>query len=231
LDDRAPDPYSHAGMISERPATVAVARDIVLEGRLAVPAGAGAGVVICHPHPLYGGDMDNPVVVRVQEVCAELGLATLRFNFRGVGGSGGTHGGGVAEQDDARIALDVLAQATGEVPLAIAGYSFGAWVAALVGCRDARVSALALVAPPLAMYDFGGVEGKRVPTLAVAGSADPYCPMSDFRRFTARFAWVTPAVIEGADHFFFGKLYPLGEAVGGWARGWITAGAPSRASE
>ena len=113
MDDRAPDPYSHAGMISERPATVAVARDIVLEGRLAVPADARAGVVICHPHPLYGGDMDNPVVVRVQEVCAELGLATLRFNFRGVGGSGGAHGGGVAEQDDARIALDVLAQATG----------------------------------------------------------------------------------------------------------------------
>src|SRR5256886_8683604 len=124
LDDRAPDPYSHAGMISERPATVAVARDIVLEGRLAVPAGARAGVVICHPHPLYGGDMDNPVVVRVQEVCAKLGLATLRFNFRGVGGSGGTHGGGLAVADDARIALDVLAQATGEVPLAIAGHSF-----------------------------------------------------------------------------------------------------------
>src|SRR3989449_4501512 len=133
--------------------------------------------------------------------------------------------------DDARIALDVLAQATGEVPLAIAGYSFGAWVAALVGCRDARVTALALIAPPLALYDFGGVEGKRVPTLAVAGSVDPYCPAGDFQRFTARFAWVTPAVIEGADHFFFGKLYPLGEAVGGWARGWIAAGKRRPASQ
>ena len=225
MDDRAPGPYSHAGMISERPATVAVAPDVTLEGRLAVPARAPAGVVICHPHPLYGGDMDNPVVVRVQEVCAELGLATLRFNFRGVGGSGGTRSGGLAEQDDTRVTLDVLARATGGVPLAIAGYSFGAWVAALVGWRDARVTALGLIAPPLVMYDFGGGEGKRVPTLAVAGSADPYCPMSDFRRFTARFAWVTSAVVEGADHFFFGKLYPLGEAVGGWARGWITAGA------
>src|SRR5437667_12050565 len=105
--------------------------------------------------------MDNPVVVRVQEVCAKLGLATLRFNFRGVGGSAGTHGGGVAEQDDARIALDVLAQATGEVPLAIPGYSFGAWVAALGGCRDARVSALALAAPTAVTYDCGGVGGTR----------------------------------------------------------------------
>jgi uncharacterized protein len=231
LDDGGPRPYSHAGMILEQPATLAVAPDVALESRLAVPAGAPAGVVICHPHPLYGGDMDNPVVVRVQEVCAELGLATLRFNFRGVGGSSGTHGGGLGEQDDTRAALDVLARETGTIPLAIAGYSFGAWVAALVGCRDARVGALALIAPPLAMYDFGGVESKRVPTLAVAGTADPYCPASDFQRFTARFAWVTSAVIEGADHFFFGKLYPLGEAVGGWARRWIAAGARSRASE
>src|SRR5206468_3182423 len=177
LDDRAPRPYSHARMIPEQSATLAVASDVALESRLAVPAGAPAGIVICHPHPLYGGDMDNPVVVRVQEVCAELGLATLRFNFRGVGGSSGTHGGGLAEQEDARGALDALAQATGERPL------------------------------------------------AVAGTADPSCPADDFRRFAARGAWVTPAVIEGADHFFFGKLYPLGEAVSGWARGWIPAGA------
>jgi alpha/beta superfamily hydrolase len=192
-------------MIPEQPATLSVALDVALEARLAVPAGAPAGVVICHPHPLYGGDMDNPVVIRVQQVCAE--------------------------QDDARAALDALAAATGKGQLAVAGYSFGAWVAALVACRDARASALALIAPPLAMYDFGGLEGKRLPTLAVAGTADPYCPAGDFRRFAARFAWVTPAVIEGADHFFFGKLYPLGEAVGGWARAWIPAGARSRASE
>jgi uncharacterized protein len=213
-------------MILEQPSTLGVAPDVVLESRLAVPAGAPAGVVICHPHPLYGGDMDNPVVVRIQEVCAGLGLATLRFNFRGVGESGGTHGGGLAEQDDARAALDVLARAIGTAPLALAGYSFGAWVATLVGLRDPRVGALALIAPPLALYDFDAVEGKRVPTLAVAGTTDPYCPASDFQRFTARFAWVTSAVIDGADHFFLGKLYPLGEAVSAWARQWTTAGAP-----
>src|SRR3989442_4262260 len=88
-------------MIPEQPATLAVAPDVALESRLAVPPGAPAGVVICHPHPLYGGDMDNPVVVRVQEVCADLDLATLRFNFRGVGGSGGSHRGGVGGLGDA----------------------------------------------------------------------------------------------------------------------------------
>src|SRR5947199_422566 len=125
LDDRAPDPYSHAGMISERPAAVAVARDIVLEGRLAVPAGARAGVVICHPHPLYGGDMDNPVVVRVAEVCRELGLATLRFNFRGVGASTGRHGEGRDERHDVVGALAHLASVLpAGVPLVLAAYSF-----------------------------------------------------------------------------------------------------------
>jgi len=192
--------------------------DVALEARLAVPAGASAGVVICHPHPRYGGDMDNPVVVRVQEACAAEGLATLRFNFRGVGGSSGTHGEGVGEQDDARAALEALAQKAGTAALAIAGYSFGAWIAAVVGCRDARVGGLALIAPPLGLYDFGCLEGKRVPTLAVAGTQDPYCPSADFQRFTARFPWITPAVIDGADHFFFGRLYPLGEVAGAWAR-------------
>src|SRR2546422_7453675 len=123
-------------MIPEQPVTLALGADLSLEARLALPDSPNAGVVICHPHPLYGGDMDNPVVVRVQEGCAGLGLATLRFNFRGVGVSGGTHGGGAGEQDDARIALDVLAQATGEGPLAIACYSFGGWVEALAGLRD-----------------------------------------------------------------------------------------------
>src|SRR5262245_30815594 len=93
-------------MIPEQPTRLAVATDLRLEALLAVPDTPSAGVVICHPHPLYGGDMDNPVVVRMQEVCASLGLATLRFNFRGVGGSGGTHANGVGEQDDARAALD-----------------------------------------------------------------------------------------------------------------------------
>lgn len=205
-------------MIPEQALALPVGADVTLEARLALPSGASAGVVICHPHPRYGGDMDNPVVVRVQEACAAEGLATLRFNFRGVGGSSGAHDGGVGEQDDARAALEALAQRPGTGALAIAGYSFGAWIAAVVGCRDARVGGLALIAPPLGLYDFGCLEDKRVPVLAIAGTEDPYCEPADFRRFTARFPWITPAAIDGADHFFFGSLYPLGEAVGAWAR-------------
>jgi uncharacterized protein len=205
-------------MISEQPIGVAVGADLTLEALLALPASPSGGVVICHPHPLYGGDMENPVVVRVQEVCAALGLATLRFNFRGVGASGGVHGGGVGEQEDAAAALDVLVKAIGGGALAIAGYSFGSRIAALVGGRDGRIGGMALIAPPLAMFDFGFLEDTRVPTLMVAGTRDQYCPPDDFARFTAARPWITPAAIEGADHFFFGKLFPLGEAVTEWAR-------------
>src|SRR5436305_14106795 len=122
--------------------------------------------------------MENPVVVRVQHVCAARGLATLRFNFRGVGASRGTHGAGVGEHGDAKTALDALAKAAGTSRLAIVGYSFGAWIAAVVGSRDARVAALALVAPPLGADDFGAAQGKRAPIRAVCGTLDPYRPLA-----------------------------------------------------
>jgi alpha/beta superfamily hydrolase len=205
-------------MIPEQPVRLTVGSDLSLEALLALPESPSAGVVICHPHPLYGGDMDNPVVVRVQEVCAGLGLATLRFNFRGVGASGGVHGGGVGEQEDAAAALDALAKALGAGALAIAGYSFGARIAAQVGARDGRIAGLALIAPPLAMFDFGFLEDTRVPTLVVAGTRDQYCPPDDFARFTAARPWLEATTIEGADHFFFGKLFPMGAAVAEWAR-------------
>src|SRR5499433_841388 len=205
-------------MISEQPIRLTVGTQVSLEALMAVPASPPGGVVICHPHPLYGGDMENPVVVRVQEVCAALGLATLRFNFRGVGASEGVHGGGVAEQEDAAAALDALAKAMGGGALAIAGYSFGSRIAALVGSRDNRIAGMALIAPPLAMADFGFLEDIRVPTLAVAGTRDQYCPPDEFARFTAARPWMKAVTIEGADHFFFGKLFPLGEAVNEWAQ-------------
>ena len=205
-------------MISEQPIRLTVGAQVSLEALMAVPASPSGGVVICHPHPLYGGDMENPVVVRVQEVCAALGLATLRFNFRGVGASGGVHWGGVAEQEDAAAALDALAKAMGGGAPAVAGYSFGSRIAALVGSRDNRIAGMALIAPPLAMFDFGFLEDTRVPTLAVAGTRDQYCPPEEFARFTAARPWIKAATIEGADHFFFGKLFPLGEAVTEWAQ-------------
>ena len=205
-------------MIPEQPIRLAVGPDLSLEALLALPEAPSAGVVICHPHPQYGGDMETPVVVRVQEVCSALGLATLRFNFRGLGASEGVHGGGVGEQEDAAAALDALAKAMGGGALAIAGYSFGSRIAALIGSRDGRIAGMALIAPPLAMSDFEFLEDPRAPTLMVAGTRDQFCPPDELARFTAARPWITAVTIDGADHFFFGKLFPLGEAVTAWAQ-------------
>jgi uncharacterized protein len=195
-----------------------------LEGRLASPAGAGAGVVLCHPHPLYGGDMDNPVVVRAAEVAQGQGLATLRFNFRGVGGSGGSHGGGTAEMDDVRTALAHLgAGLPAGARIGLLGYSFGAWVSGRVAATAPLP--LCLIGPPLGMLDWSTAPPARPDLCVIAGSRDPYCPLPELERFTARLAPARVAVIDGADHFFFGKLFPMGEEVGRWLQGWASASA------
>jgi len=207
-------------MITEGDRTLEVA-GITLEARLFVPPSARAGLVLCHPHPLYGGEMDNPVVLRMAEAAWEMDVATVRFNFRGVGRSTGSHDAGIGEQDDALAALDLLADALGAhapAPLGVAGYSFGAWIGALAGSRDARVRALALIAPALAHHDFGCLEGKRVPTLLVGGDADTYCPAGELRRLAARHPWARAVVIEDTDHFFVGRLAPLGNALAPWLR-------------
>jgi hypothetical protein len=203
-------------MIAEEPTTVRAGAE-TLEGRLAVPAGARLGVVICHPHPLYGGDMESPVVARVTETCAGRGLATLRFNFRGVGASTGRHDAGLGEQDDVRACLEHLTGALGGHPrLALAGYSFGAAMAAAVAAT-APVSGVALVAPPLRVAEVAMPVSLKGPVLVVVGAEDQYCPPDALERVRASLPAATVTVIDGADHFFFGALAPLGRAVGAWA--------------
>jgi len=193
-----------------------------LEGRLALGAGARGGLVVCHPHPLYGGDMDNPVVARVTEVAQEVGLCTLRFNFRGAARSAGTHAGGEGEQDDVKAALETLRSVLPPGrPCGLAGYSFGAWVASRVAGPAFPVAGLGLIAPPLTMFDWRRVDRSGTDILLVAGTLDPYCPQ---HALAAGLPGVQAVSIEGADHFFVGAaLHLLGEAVRGWVRRW-TAG-------
>jgi uncharacterized protein len=191
-----------------------------LEARLALPEAPKAGLVVCHPHPLYGGDMDNPVVVRATEVAQGAGVATLRFNFRGVGASGGVHGGGEGEQEDVAAALAVLAaRLPTESLIGLAGYSFGAWVAARVAAAMPALPALALLAPPLEMYDLDFLRRAPSHTLLMAGGRDQYCPVEALERLGRRLG-TKAEIVEGAEHFFFGKLSPLGEAVERWIRTW-----------
>src|SRR5213596_1277216 len=171
-------------MIAERSTTVRAGAE-TLEARVAVPSGARLGVVISHPHPLYGGDMDSPVVARMVEVCLGRGLATLRFNFRGVGASpalvvpaGGGADEGRGEREDVRASLDHLRQALGgERHSRLAGYSFGAAVAAAVAATT-LVGGLALGAPPLRVAEVRLPSGVTGPVLVVVGAEDQYCPAS-----------------------------------------------------
>ena len=208
-------------MINEQAVTLAVGGGVNLDGRLALPARPRGGVALCHPHPLYGGDMENPVVVRAAEVCQEAGLATLRFDFRGVGASTGLHDEGRGEQEDLVAALDHLISALApDTPIAALGYSFGASIAGRVAMRR-PLAGVALVAPALAMKALADLEGlAKVPgaILIVAGTADQYCPREALEQLGRSVPGATLRTIEGADHFFFGKLFPLGEAMGTWAR-------------
>ncbi|MFI5377023.1 MAG: alpha/beta hydrolase [Candidatus Rokuibacteriota bacterium] len=201
----------------EDPVVVLVPGGPRLEGRLALVGAPKGGFVLCHPHPLYGGDMDNPVVIRAAEVVQAAGYATLRFNFRGVGASTGVHDKGLGEQDDVRAAVATLAgRLSPGDPVGVIGYSFGAWTTArTMWPGDAP---LALIAPPLGMLDFQALAPRAGRTLLMAGTRDTYCPVDALERL-AEATGAEARIIEGADHFFFGKLYPLGEAIGAWVAG------------
>jgi len=181
-----------------------------LEGFVAIPAGAAHAVVVCHPHPEYGGTMDDGIVTTVAGHLAAAGIATLRFNFRGVGRSEGRHGGGTAEVDDVRAALDALAERAPGARLALAGYSFGAAVAVRAALADPRAGRVAAIALPTAMLDAGFLDGCRTPTLFVQGDRDQFSPLAGLEALVARCPGPTEVVrIPGADHF----LYPAADRV------------------
>jgi alpha/beta superfamily hydrolase len=203
----------------EEALTIRVPDGPALEARLAPLANPKGGFVVCHPHPLYGGDMDNPVVIRAAEVAQAAGYATLRFNFRGAGASEGVHDKGRGEQEDVRAAMAALST---HLPagsrVGVMGYSFGAAMAARATRPSVPEAPLGLIAPPLGMYDFDFLQTSPGRLLLVAGTADSYCPVEALHRL-AGITCTEERIVEGADHFFFGKLYPLGEAIGAWLAG------------
>ena len=207
-------------MIPEQPTTIPVGSGSTLEGALSVPSAAPAGVVISHPHPLYGGDMDNPVVTAAVEACAAQGLATLRFNFRGVGASKGAWDEGRGEQDDVRSALALLRQRLPpNARLALAGYSFGASMSSRVAAGGPPPAGLALIAPPLAAPGWQPPAKLQVdgPVLLIAGRNDHICPPEALAAFGRTLPGATVTILDGTDHFFLTALAPLETALSGWA--------------
>jgi len=176
-----------------------------LEGRLWRAPGPDA-VVITHPHPLYGGELENPVVAVLDEVYRRLGYSTLRFNFRGVGGSEGDYDNGCGELDDLRAAADVLTDLDKTVT-DLAGYSFGAWINLHVTPPLATVRRLALVAPPVAYMDFDAVPPLSAELAVIVGDCDSFAPLDLLREQIP--LWHRSSqlhVLPGADHFYQGAL-------------------------
>lgn len=187
---------------------------IPLEGRLYLPRQqARVGVVVCHPHPLYGGDMHNNVVEALVDAFGRAGMATLRFNFRGVGGSGGTHDEGRGEQDDVEAAVGSLLGRVNPGVVAVAGYSFGSIVGLAAGARDQRVHKLVGVALPVARRDASFLAGVTKPKLLVSGDRDDISPVPKLQELHAASAEPKSLVlIEGADHFFRGLEHRVADA-------------------
>ena len=163
------------------------------------------GVILCHPHPLYGGNMYNTVIASATEAASAEGFCTLRFNFRGVGESSGSYDEGIGEEDDVRAAINHLDAELGASPrsLIVAGYSFGAWVGLKVAARDVRVTEMVAIAPPLELYDFGFLEKSRKEKLFIAGTEDIHCPLPLLEKFHRGLEEPKSlVVIPEADHFF-----------------------------
>lgn len=168
-------------------------------------------VVICHPHPPDGGSLTNKVVSTLAKAFNDCGHIALRFNFRGVGASEGEYDGGPGELADCLAVLDwVRATAPGR-PLALAGFSFGAWVALLAAARlPEPPRCMVSIAPPVGFRDFSEVPHPRCPWLAVQGEADEIVDSAGV------LAWLEtrqprPDIVPMPDtgHFFHGKLLPL----------------------
>jgi len=166
----------------------------------------GRNALICHPLPLYGGNMANNVVVAAQRAFAQCGWSTLRFNFRGVGASGGKPGGEARDAEDL-VAVSEFVKSNHAGALDLAGYSYGAWTALAAIRSGLTPASLTLFSPPLDFMSFEGLELPDVPTLITIGNQDEFCAVESLRKWLAgqsRAAGrVRLEIIPYCDHFYW----------------------------
>ncbi len=193
---------------------------ILLEGLLSRPYETPTiGAVVCHPHPLYGGDMRNNVVAALTDGFRSAGIVALRFNFRGVGGSGGRHDDGNAEVEDVRGAVTCLLNRYALSTVVVAGYSFGAMVGLRAGADDPRVHKLVGVALPIARRDATFLETVTKPKLLISGDRDDLSPVAGLDALFARLPEPKAmTLVTGADHFFGGRAAEVAKAAVAWAK-------------
>ena len=192
------------------------------EARRDLPSGDVRAVAVCgHPHPLHGGTMHTKGLYQAAKGLTRVGVAALRFNFRGVGASAGTFDAGPGEKDDFRAAITFAAARFPGLPIWAAGMSFGSWIAASVGATDARISLVLLVAPAVDRYDYTPLAGAGKPVFIVHGEEDELIAAKDVRKFYGTLAEPKELVIiEDANHLFEGRTTLVGDAVEGLLADW-----------
>jgi alpha/beta superfamily hydrolase len=196
-----------------------------IEAMVERPPGAHGDIVAvcCHPHPLYGGTMQNKVVHTLARACQDQRVTSVRFNFRGVGGSEGRHDDGVGESEDAAAVADFAKRITGASRLWSLGFSFGGFVAYRLSTLRAA-SALVTVAPPVQRFDFTRLPVPGCPWFVAQGDADD---LVDHGRVLAWTQSLEPApevrIPRGAEHFFHGRLTELRAILSDWLGARIAA--------
>lgn len=207
---------SDHGVFPCNTATVVTGPAGVLESLTTCPQGitAKASAVVCHPHPLHGGTMHNKVVHTLARSLTELGLATVRFNFRGVGASAGAYGQAMGETEDALAVMHWLSARRPSDEIWLAGFSFGAYVA-LRAAAQFPVSQLILVAPPVHLYrELGLPPAPAAPTLVLQGEQDEVVPAESVKTWAGSVS-PQPALrlFPGVGHYFHGRLNDLRSSV------------------
>lgn len=169
-----------------------------------------SGVLICHPHPLMGGSMDNNVVETIRDVFSSGGYSTLRFNFRGVGESTGVYDEGRGEKQDILSACSFMKN-KGVEKITLAGYSFGAWVCSrLLKDKPSMIASTILISPPQKYFDFDWNGLENSVELIICGDSDPFCDIDNLR-VSADMIHSKLTILQETDHFYAGREVQLAE--------------------
>ena len=173
-------------------------------------SGGGSWVILCHPHPIYGGSMFDAVLDTVEQALTPMNLRTLRFNFRGVGSSEGEHDHGEGEVNDLLAVVEWLCEAKNPSIVSVAGYSFGSVVASRGVANNDSVSRVVLVAPPTSSMALA--TDLKLPVRIIVGDADPFVDLPQLQQWQHDQNDAEIVTISGADHFFGGQHQALQSA-------------------
>jgi alpha/beta superfamily hydrolase len=203
-----PKPLRHVDLYSKAGRLEALYRE------LQDPRGVA---VVCHPLTTAGGTLHNKVVFRAARGLEAANVATLRFNFRGAGASGGQFEGGDGEQEDVAAAIEWVKKKHPGLKLFVGGFSFGSWVSSRVACERQDVDAIFLLGTPVNKYDLSFLRHCEKPMLFIHGTQDDHGDLAKFEKLVQGVRNAESVIITGADHFFTKQLEAAEETLRAWA--------------